>query len=129
MTGLVDKITKAVMGISAIVAFVITFLQVLCRFVLKSPLPWSTDILRLAFTYLFPVKIRKVVELGIDLVLSLFFIFMIVFGIKFCAFGWTQTTSYLPIPMSVYYASIPSAGAIMLFYMIKNMAEQLKKND
>ena len=57
------------------------------------------------------------------------FIFMIVFGIKFCAFGWTQTTSYLPIPMSVYYASIPSAGAIMLFYMIKNMAEQLKKND
>ena len=143
MSGLVDKITKAVMGISAIVVFVITFLQVLCRFVLKSPLPWSTDILRLAFTYLvfwgaawcvrekehlnvdvllmsFPVKIRKVVELGIDLVLSLFFIFMI---------GWTQTTSYLPIPMSVYYASIPSAGAIMLFYMIKNMAEQLKKND
>ena len=105
MSGLVDKITKAVMGISAIVVFVITFLQVLCRFVLKSPLPWSTDILRLAFTYLvfwgaawcvrekehlnvdvllmsFPVKIRKVVELGIDLVLSLFFIFMIVFGIK-----------------------------------------------
>ena len=147
MSGLVDKITKAVMGISAIVVFVITFLQVLCRFVLKSPLPWSTDILRLAFTYLvfwgaawcvrekehlnvdvllmsFPVKIRKVVELGIDLVLSLFFIFMIVFGIKFCAFGWTQTTSYLPIPMSVYYASIPSAGAIMLFYMIKNMRER-----
>ena len=52
MSGLVDKITKAVMGISAIVVFVITFLQVLCRFVLKSPLPWSTDILRLAFTYL-----------------------------------------------------------------------------
>ena len=49
MSGLVDKITKAVMGISAIVVFVITFLQVLCRFVLKSPLPWSTDILRLAF--------------------------------------------------------------------------------
>ena len=41
MSGLVDKITKAVMGISAIVVFVITFLQVLCRFVLKSPLPWS----------------------------------------------------------------------------------------
>ena len=39
MSGLVDKITKAVMGISAIVVFVITFLQVLCRFVLKSPLP------------------------------------------------------------------------------------------
>lgn len=117
MSGLVDKITKAVMGISAIVVFVITFLQVLCRFVLKSPLPWSTDILRLAFTYLvfwgaawcvrekehlnvdvllmsFPVKIRKVVELGIDLVLSLFFIFMIVFGIKFWCV-WMDADDFL----------------------------------
>ena len=33
-----------------LLVFVITFLQVICRFVLKSPLPWSTDILRLAFT-------------------------------------------------------------------------------
>ena len=148
MSGLVDKITKAVMGISAIVVFVITFLQVLCRFVLKSPLPWSTDILRLAFTYLvfwgaawcvrekehlnvdvllmsFPVKIRKVVELGIDLVLSLFFVFMIVFGIKFCAFGWTQTTSYLPIPMSVYYASIPSAGLAVSMLALSLLFDRL----
>ena len=112
MSGLVDKITKAVMGISAIVVFVITFLQVLCRFVLKSPLPWSTDILRLAFTYLVfwgaAWCVREKEHLNVDVLL---------------------TTSYLPIPMSVYYASIPSAGAIMLFYMIKNMAEQLKKND
>ena len=119
MSGLVDKITKAVMGISAIVVFVITFLQVLCRFVLKSPLPWSTDILRLAFTYLVfwgaAWCVREKEHLNVDVLLM--------------SFGWTQTTSYLPIPMSVYYASIPSAGAIMLFYMIKNMAEQLKKND
>ena len=30
-------------------------------------------------------------------------------------FAGTQTTSYLPLPMSVYYASIPSAGAAMLY--------------
>ena len=42
MSGLVDKITKAVMGISAIVVFVITFLQVLCRFVLIVSCPTST---------------------------------------------------------------------------------------
>ena len=34
MSGLVNKITKAVMGISAIVVFVITFMQRLCRFAL-----------------------------------------------------------------------------------------------
>mgnify|MGYP000605057931 FL=1 len=49
---LVDGLARMIMGVSALLVFAITFLQVLCRFVLKSPLPWSTDILRLAFTYL-----------------------------------------------------------------------------
>ena len=49
---LIDGRARGIMGVSARLVFVITFLQVLCRFVLKSPLPWSTDILRLAFTYL-----------------------------------------------------------------------------
>ena len=49
---LIDGLARGIMGVSALLVFVITFLQVLCRFVLKSPLPWSTDILRLAFTYL-----------------------------------------------------------------------------
>ena len=148
----VDGLTRAVMSISSLLVFVITFLQVICRFVLKSPLPWSTDILRLAFTYLvfwgaawcvkekehlnvdvvltaMPVKMRRIVELLINIVLCCFFVFLIYFGIQFCIFGWTQTTSYLPLPMSVYYASIPSAGAVMLYYMIKNIAKQLSGKD
>ena len=80
------------MGLSAATVFVITFAQVLCRYVLKSPLPWSTDILRLAFTYLvfwgaawcvrekgnlnvdvlltaMPVKLRRLVEILINVIL------------------------------------------------------------
>ena len=38
---IVDSITKLGMGVSALVVFVITFLQVLFRYVLKSPLAWS----------------------------------------------------------------------------------------
>lgn len=49
---MVDSGTKLVMGISAIAVLVVTFAQVLFRYVLKSPLPWSQDVLRLAFTYL-----------------------------------------------------------------------------
>ncbi|MDO4269142.1 MAG: TRAP transporter small permease [Eubacteriales bacterium] len=149
---IIDCITRTVMGVSSLLVFVITFLQVLCRFVLKSPLPWSTDVLRLAFTYLvfwgaawcvkenghlnvdvflmaLPAAARRKVEIGINLVLCAFFVFLIVFGIKFCIFGWTQTTSYLPLPMSVYYASIPSAGAVMLYYMVQILAGQLQSSD
>ena len=42
---IIDGLAKAIMGVSSLLVFVITFLQVICRFVLKSPLPWSTDIL------------------------------------------------------------------------------------
>lgn len=145
----VDNITKLVMGISAMVVFLITFAQVVCRYVLKSPLPWSTDILRLAFTYLvfwgaawcvktrghlnvdvvltaIPVKARRFVELAINLVLCGFFIFLIIYGVEFAKTGLTQMTSYLPIPMTVYYLSIPSAAALMLFYMVQIIFEEIR---
>ena len=148
---LIDGLARGIMGVSALLVFVITFLQVLCRFVLKSPLPWSTDILRLAFTYLvfwgaawcgrekkhlnvdviltaLPAGVRRWTEIVINLILCGFFSFLIYIGIQFCLYGWTQTTSYLPLPMSVYYASIPSAGAAMLYYMIKILIRQIRDN-
>ncbi|MFR6334038.1 MAG: TRAP transporter small permease, partial [Eisenbergiella sp.] len=48
----VDKVIKAVMVVSGIVLLAVTFWQVVCRYVLKAPLPWSQDIIRLSFTYL-----------------------------------------------------------------------------
>ncbi len=146
---IVDRLTKFVMGISAAAVFVITFAQVLCRYVLKSPLPWSTDILRLSFTYLvfwgaawcvrekgnlnvdvvltaMPVKMRKSTELLINMILCAFFIFLMVYGGQFAKSGLSQSTSYLPIPMTVYYASIPSAALVMLFYMVQILAGQIR---
>lgn len=145
----VDGLTRFVMGISAATVFVITFAQVLCRYVLKSPLPWSTDILRLAFTYLvfwgaawcvrekgnlnvdvvltaMPVKMRKAVEILINIILCAFFIFLMVYGGQFAKSGLSQSTSYLPIPMTVYYASIPSAALVMLFYMVQILVGQVR---
>ena len=145
---MVDSGTKLVMGISAIAVLVVTFAQVLFRYVLKSALPWSQDVLRLAFTYLvfwgaawcvrekghlnvdvvltaIPVRLRAAVELVINLVLCAFFLFLVVYGVSFAKNGLTQTAPYLPIPMTVYYASIPSAAVLMLFYMVQIVAEQV----
>ena len=99
----IGLIIRAVMGASSLLVLVITFLQVLCRFVFKSPLPWSTDVLRLAFTYLvfwggawcvkekehlnvdvvltmLPPGVRRAVEIGINLILCCFFAFLVFFG-------------------------------------------------
>ena len=146
---IVDGIMKLGMGVSSFLVFALTFANVLCRYVLKSPIAWSTDILRLSFTYMvfwgaawcvkthnhlnvdflltsIPIKARRFVELAINVVLCVFFVFLIIYGVQFAQSGLTQTTSYLPIPMTAYYASIPSAGALMLFYMVQIIFEQVR---
>lgn len=146
---IINNLTKLVMAVSAFVVFLITFLQVICRYVLKSPLPWSQDVLRLAFTYMvfwgaawcvrekghlnvdavltmLSRKVRCAVELVINVVLCAFFLFLIIYGVKFAESGLTQTAPYLPIPMTLYYASIPSAAVLMLIYMVQILAEQVK---
>lgn len=146
---IVDGITKVVMAVSSCTTLVLTFAQVVCRYVLKSPLPWSTDILRLAFAYMvfwgaawcvkekghlnvdvvltsMPDKMRRIVELLINIVLCGFFVFLIINGAKFAQSGLTQTAPYLPIPMTLYYASIPSSAVLMLYYMLQIIAEQAK---
>lgn len=146
----VDQVIKAVMAVSGIVLLAVTFWQVVCRYVLKAPLPWSQDIIRLSFTYLvfwgaaycvhekanlnvdvfltaLPKRIGKLAEIIINVVLIGFFVFLLYMGIQFAQTGTTQTTSYLPIPMSWYYMSIPSAAVFMIFYMVQILVEQVKE--
>ena len=148
LNSIVDMLTKVVMALSSFTVFLVTVLQVLSRYVLKSPFPWSQDVLRLAFTYMvfwgaawcvkerghlcvdallstFPKKMRSVVEIVINIVLCAFFLFLVVYGTSFAQSGLTQKAPYLPIPMTLYYASIPSAALLMLYYMVQVIAEDI----
>lgn len=146
---MVDHMIKFVMAVSGIVLLAVTFWQVVCRYILKAPLPWSQDIIRLSFTYLvfwgaafcvrekanlnvdvlltaLPKRVGKLMEFAINLVLLGFFLFLFYMGIKFAGTGSSQTTSYLPISMTWYYMSIPSAAAFMVFYMVQILVQQMK---
>ena len=73
----------------------------------------------------FPKKMRALVEIIINIVLLGFFLFLIVVGGQFAATGMTQTAPYLPIPMTLYYAAIPSAAVLMVYYMVQVIAEDI----
>lgn len=150
----IDRILTAlirfVLGLSSCVIFVVTFLAVIFRYVLHSPLPWSQDVIRLAFTYmiyfgaaycvrdnshlnvdvlltLLSKRNRKIVEIIINFVLMGFFIFLVNFGFSFANMGYIQTTSYLLLPMTYYYAGIPLSAICMIFYVIQNIVAQIKE--
>ena len=140
---------RFVLGATSAVIFVVTFAAVVFRYLLKAPLPWSQDVIRLAFTYMiyfgaaycvrenahlnidvlltsFPKKVRALLEIVINIVLLGFFLFLINFGLDFALSGANQTSSYLMLPMTCYYAGVPLSGVFMLFYGIKNIIGQFK---
>ncbi len=145
----VDGFIKTLMAASALTLFVVTFLQVVFRFVFKSPLAWSQDMIRLCFTYLVFIgaaycvrerahlnidvvisslkpKLRRALELLINLLLCGFFVFLIYYGFQFAVSGKTQLAPYLPIPMFYYYLSVPISAGLMLFYMLFQVVDQIK---
>lgn len=146
---IMDSILRVIMAVSSFVLFAVTFMQVVWRFVLSSPLPWSQDVIRLCFTYLVFVGaaycVRDNAHLGIDFVLSMlkprlkqivellinvlligFFVFLAYYGFVFAQSGSAQMAPYLPIKMSYYYASVPVSAVLMIFYGALQVAEQVK---
>jgi TRAP-type C4-dicarboxylate transport system permease small subunit len=142
-------LVRLIMGLSSILLFTVTFAAVVFRYLLKMPLPWSQDVIRFAFTYLIyfgaAYCVRENAHLNIDVLLSLlkprariavdiainvillaFFVFLVVYGLRFAATGQGQTSSYLMVPMSYYYAGIPIAGGIMTFYMVARITGQVE---
>lgn len=146
---IVDSILKTVMALTSLLLFIVTFLQVVSRFIFKTPLAWSQDVIRLCFVYLvfwgaaycvkekahlnvdvfltaLKPKMRKIVEIIINVILLLFFVFLIYFGFNFAQTGSTQNAPYLPIPMSLFYLSVPTSAVFMFYYMIQQIFGQIK---
>ena len=145
ITGLI----RLILGLTSGVIFGVTFLAVIFRYLLKSPLPWSQDVIRLAFTYMIyfgaaycvkdnshlnvdvllsalQPRTRKICEIIINIVLLGLFCFLVTFGFTFAQLGSIQTTSYLMLPMTYYYLGIPLAAVCMAFYVVENILRQIK---
>jgi len=140
---------KFVMAFSSLILSVVTFIQVITRFIYKDPIAWGQDVIRLSFIYLvfwggaycikekehlnidilltsMGIKTRKIMEIVINLILAIFFIFIVYYGFIFMQSGASQKAPYLPIPMSLYYLALPSSVLLMLYYQIQIIFQQIK---
>lgn len=136
--------------VAVAVVFIVTFLQVISRFVFKLAIPWSTDIIRLSFVYTvflgaalgmrekghlnvdvvfnaLPQKTRNIVGIGMNILLLVFFVFIFILGIQFTQTGLTQGAPYIKMPMSVYYFSVPLSACLMFYYLMQHTMEQFKQ--
>lgn len=144
-----EKFLKFVMVVSSAVLAIVTFLQVIMRFLFKMPVAWGQDIIRLSFVYLvflgaayclktndhlnidiifslIPNKAGKILQTLINIILLGFFVFLLIYGVEFSKTGITQKAPYTAIPMIYYYASIPISAAFLILYDIEIIINQIK---
>jgi TRAP-type transport system small permease protein len=140
-------------GLLALLLGVLTasvFLQVLSRFVLRYPLPWTEEVTRLAFVYSIfvgaTVAVREKAHINVDVFVTLLprraaravtlagsalvavFLGVVVWqGILFVQATGVQMTPVLQIPFRHLYVVIPVSGALMLVYLVLGVVDDLRK--
>lgn len=127
----------------SIVAFAVMLfssaVQIVCRFILSSPLAWTDEISRYMFVWSTMLgcaylacnnghsrvdilinalkgKKKLVVQLIVDLMCDVFFVIMIVGGITMVQVSASSVSPACSIPMSLMYLSVPFAGVVMLLF-------------
>lgn len=137
----VDTIFSVLGGTCLAVVFILTFAQVIERYVFKIPIPWANEIVQMFFLYStflgMAVGIFRKSHLNIDVLIQVFpsnkkvyfnlfsniivFFFLIIvfyFSIKFALSNADQFTTYLMIPMVYVYMIVPLTIIFMLFFLL-----------
>ncbi|MBQ1302266.1 MAG: TRAP transporter small permease [Firmicutes bacterium] len=141
-----DKLEEVFLVVLMAVATAIVFAQVVTRFILKTPLPWSEEIARFMFIWLiwvgaaFATKerahiridflVNRLPKMGQRLCLVLSTIVWLIFALFMIYVSLILTNSVMQggqigtgsgIPMWIPYAGIPVGMILMVFRMIQNI--------
>lgn len=146
------RILEVVAAISMATIWLVTFLQVLGRYVLARPLGYSLELITLAFLvsiYIGTALVHMDGEeghLGFDPVMNLikgkwrtnlqilgdvliiaFLVLMFVSGLYAVRAGWASTLPLSGIPVAWKYMPVPVAAAIMLVASVIRLVRTVKK--
>ncbi|MDR1731611.1 MAG: TRAP transporter small permease [Synergistaceae bacterium] len=132
-----DRIFAVIGGVCLIVIFVVSFVQVLQRYVFDMSIPWSTDVIRICFIFsvfcgscvgiirkahlnidvalqFIPEKKRYIFGVVSNVIMCVFLIAVLRYSIPFILANTDQYTPYLEFPMSYVYAVFPVVSTVMI---------------
>lgn len=146
------KVLRILLVAIVMVLTMVTFLQVLLRYVLKLPLPWGEELARYLFVWLtflgsaaavktrahiimdlvinaVPVTLRKVVNLLAYMIFLAFCGLLIVQGWQLVEMNLGQKSDALKIPMAYPYIVIPLGAFFMAVFLLEQVVEVMWARD
>lgn len=144
-----DWLLRYLLVSSVAILTVSVFLQVLVRFILKVPLPWTEEVARIAFVYSIylgailgirdrahinvdvvlvavPTPIRRIMRVIITVAVATFLIFMTWQGVILVTLTGAQMTPVMLMPFRYIFVIIPASGALMLLYLVLGTIDDLR---
>jgi len=143
----VEKLIEWVATVLFVVIFVVAMAQIVMRWVFRSPLVWSEELIRLLFVWIcylgwaiasrkgshiritavlskLPVKGQLVMETFNYFLVILFSILMVVYGIKMSVAAAGGRAVSLPfITFAMVYAICPFSNATIVFYQVMKLID------
>tara|TARA_E500000331_G_C17114866_1_gene651279 strand:+ start:19 stop:492 length:474 start_codon:yes stop_codon:yes gene_type:complete len=130
---------------------IITFSQVVARYVFEAPLSWSEELARflllwlamLSSAYAFkikshfalqfvtkivPSKIQKLISVLVPLLVISFLSGFVFYSIKFVLGVKGHLAPALQIPMEIPYSSSIAGSSLMLYYVVKTFINDIRSN-
>ena len=148
LSGLMGKCIAGCLFVAIAVLVCVTFMQVMCRFVLKIPVAWSEEVARMSFVWLIflgaAIAVKEGTHLVLDMVTSMVgprlrtvmeywvLLFMLVSsgvifyaGSNYCMRAIGKTAVTMQIPANAVYMAVPISAALMMFFAFEKIMEKM----
>jgi TRAP-type C4-dicarboxylate transport system permease small subunit len=134
-------IEMAALAVLTLAMFLVVFSQVVFRYVLNSPSPWTEELARYLFIWIsllgaafgvmtrshfgfdlvvkrMPASLQRKEHVFVGLCMGILVFVLIYFGVKMLGIVSFQITPALQIPMRYIYLSLPVSGCLMAFHLL-----------
>ncbi len=150
MNRILDKVLGAVLEILIVVMVAVVILQVLARYAIQIPIPWTEEAARYMLAYMtfvgsaialkegkhivveflyerLPPGTRRSLDLFFDLLILLFLLAILWGGLRLIDGAWDVPTASMPwITMGQVYLILPIGLVIMIWYVLGNLWANLR---
>ena len=146
----ITRTLNGLAGISFLAMVILTFWQVLTRYVLQNPSTWSEELVGYLFAWMsllgaslvtcerghmnipiiverFSAPVQKLLNCLGEVIAFLFSAVILVFGgVQITTLAMGQMTSSLGVPIGIFYIVLPLCGVLNMIYTVLNIIDILQ---